>query len=84
MFYIFIYINNGLCTGLFYYLNEIINRDLPAWDPKFITSRVLGIVGVSNESYSAFLHLLTSRGLLTSVFFLDNVKEMFVRICVIS
>ena len=56
MFYIFIYINNGLCTGLFYYLNEIINRDLPSWDPKFITSRVLGIVGISNESYSAFLH----------------------------
>lgn len=81
MFYIFTYIINGLCTGLFYYLNEVINHDFPSWDPKFISSRVLGVVSVSNYCHpKIFYIILTSRGFLTSIIFLDNVKDMFVRI----
>lgn len=72
IFYVFTYIIFGLCTGFLYSMNELINFNFHTWDTTFLSSRVLELL---------FYLLFSSRGILTSLIFLDNIKDMFVGLC---
>ena len=56
MLYVFIYIIYGLCIGVLYGLNVMINHHFKSWTPRFVSSTVLELVTFFSSSHIDFLH----------------------------